>query len=111
MDGDRELMTRAAKAADLAIGGWNASHGGFATREYEMASSGYWNPLADDGDALRLAVRLGLQIVTSGTNVMQATDYRTGAYGDAPIGESRYAATRRAIVSAAASLAEGGSRG
>ncbi len=62
-----------------------------------------WNPLEDDGDALRLAVKLGIQ-VTPGTE----TNRFSVTFGNQQILEERgpdpYAATRRAIVRAAAEI-------
>lgn len=67
----------------------------------------WWRPLDDDGDALRLAVALRLQLITSGENVVQAIDYTSKHYGEAPVAGDRLAATRRAIVMAAAAIGEG----
>jgi hypothetical protein len=56
---DKELLHAAAKAAGIDVGGWNSD------REALFCDASYfWNPLADDGDALRLAVKLqfGLSI-------------------------------------------------
>jgi hypothetical protein len=68
-----------------------------------------WNPLTDDGDALRLAVKLRLEVCiwSQGCSVCETTD-------DEPFGkeladergEDHYAATRRAIVRAAAAVGE-----
>ena len=46
---DRELLERAAKAAGYEY----AKHGGYIVVD---GIPGNWNPLTDDGDALRLAV-------------------------------------------------------
>ena len=96
---DRELLERAAKAAGLTI---HAKHQ--ASRDaigagdvglWISRKSTCWNPLIDDGDALRLAVKLNLwEQVMFGRRTEIAPD------GDI------YAATRRAIVRAAAALAE-----
>ena len=51
---DRELLELAAKAAEV--------HAGFIN-EYGGGKTFCWNPLTDDGDALRLAVKLGICIV------------------------------------------------
>jgi hypothetical protein len=62
-----------------------------------------WNPLTDDGDALRLAVQLNMNIeITDGGWV-----YACGDYGNCsePSGDDKSAATRRAIVRAAAEVA------
>jgi len=63
-----------------------------------------WNPLEDDGDALRLAVRLGIdQQYCSG-----AKSVEVWSVGILPVkekyGADKYAATRRAIVRAAAEI-------
>ena len=53
---DRELLELAAKAAgyQLGLSGQYIVEDGIATG---------WNPLIDDGDALRLAVRLGIDLL------------------------------------------------
>ena len=66
-----------------------------------------WSPLTDDGDALRLAVKLGLRLdVDYGVKetLYLAPTWQRGAveHGDDP-----YAATRRAIVRAAAQIGAG----
>ena len=60
-----------------------------------------WNPLTDDGDALRLAVKLGLHILPE----LQSVDVGPFAveYFSNNNGDPR-AATRRAIVRAAAEI-------
>jgi hypothetical protein len=70
------------------------------------AGSDYWNPLTDDGDALRLAVKLDLQIHPSGDEIWVsnpaaslAEDVVFETYRDDPL-----AATRRAITRAAAAI-------
>jgi len=116
MGTDRELLEAAAKAAGLKI---------HAARQAERdeegcANSGLWivngstcwNPLTDDGDALRLAVELSLLIAP--------IPYQPGinAYGAVGVSwpgqrfdldyerftNDPYAATRRAIVRAAAEI-------
>lgn len=73
----------------------------------------YWNPLTDDGDALRLAVKLCMDIrfdsLPDGP-VVKASVPWVGSEFDADyyliewLGKDSAAATRRAIVRAAASL-------
>jgi len=68
-------------------------------------SVGFWMPLSDDGDALRLSVHLNIHIYQYGelTTTRASTDiysYDVRADGD------KYAATRRAIVRAAAAIGE-----
>lgn len=92
---DRELLELAAKAAGYEIEEWNAC--GFAwTKEQE-----WWNPLTDDGDALRLAVKLGLSIRVDRRS---GFSWIKGFGGAVPHDVDPYAATRRAIVRAAAEI-------
>jgi len=93
---DRELLELAAKAAGIVITIWsNCQAGGFQSQE--AAIGAFWNPLTDDGDALRLAVKLGLTVTIG---VARDGEDRLS------IDESSdpYAATRRAIVRAAAEI-------
>ena len=93
----RELLTLAAKAAgidaevhsELGYG----PEGLWLNGARSPDNSKYWNPLVDDGDALRLAVKLNL-----------LADGRTYAYEPDEWRLDPYAATRLAIVRAAASL-------
>jgi hypothetical protein len=63
---DRELLELAAKAAQMEVVTWsNCQAGGFLKRVSETESGKFWNPLTDDGDAFRLAVKLDLSIITS----------------------------------------------
>jgi hypothetical protein len=106
---DRELLEKAAKAAGLTFKGvtvlQNPPEMYVFTRE-----QGRWNPLAYDAQALRLAVRLNLDIFTNDgdgghTSVGGGTDvFVQEKHGTDPI-----AATRRAIVRAAAALADSAS--
>lgn len=58
-----------------------------------------WNPLTDDGDALRLAVKMGLEVGFEGDNFVFADGTCSEFLTPDP-----YAATRRAIVRAAAEI-------
>lgn len=67
-----------------------------------------WSPLADDGDALRLTVKLGLAVS------IECQVYSTAVLWGPPIGTVRephnadpVAATRRAITRAAAEIGKG----
>ena len=65
--------------------------------------TGKWNPLEDDGDALRLAVTLGI-----GIEAVERYAVANVRYGDTlceAFGADPFAATRRAIVRAAAAIA------
>ncbi len=82
---DRELLEAAAKAAGIDYYA-RAQSGGMLT------DNGEWNPITDAGDALRLAVKLDLLW-------RDIYDYEPFEYERDP-----YAATRRAIVRAAAAI-------
>ena len=87
---DKELLEAAARAAgiDLVL---DAYYGAYWHRKRPTDESGpVWNPLMDDGDALRLAVKLGIDISKA------QLDFYDKHSSDP------YAATRRAIVRAAA---------
>lgn len=65
-----------------------------------------WNPLEDDGDALRLAVRLGLTVSASSL-ACTASHLKLWHVISEPGAADIYAATRRAIVRAAAAIGIG----
>jgi hypothetical protein len=118
---DRELLEAAAKAAGLTLGAWSDDYGAFMYRGVEPGKS-WWNPLTDDGDALRLAVRLGLHakqfpILDNGFDaprgMVEVWRVVWCVDDDDPLhveflrsGDDRLVATRRAIVGAAAWLAK-----
>lgn len=90
---DRELLELAAKAAGLP---WD---------QWIIAGNDHWNPLADDGDALRLAVKLGIQCLYSDFSGNAEARWDRGAHRLDEYGPGDpYAATRRAIVRAAAEI-------
>ncbi|MDQ0035879.1 hypothetical protein J2W30_003647 [Variovorax boronicumulans] len=110
---DRELLERAAKAARLTWLCWDDARHGMKMHPGQACGS-RWNPLDDDGDALRLAVKLHINIgfIWDGENDQYdpVTANRGRAYAAEQIGITERevfdepAATRRAIVRAAASL-------
>lgn len=97
MKTDRELLELAAKAVG---------------HDYKPLSGaivvdgipGNWNPLTDDGDALRLAVKLGIDIDFYRRTV-GAWRIDIGSIAE-PYHECANQATRRAIVRAAAVIGE-----
>jgi hypothetical protein len=103
---DQELLELAAKAAGMKRPDFGAMQWG----KFWVENLGFWNPLIDDGDALRLAVALGMVIDTSwngGANAGNAyIDFSEPEYGYQEGGGKvdRNAATRRAIVRAAAEI-------
>jgi hypothetical protein len=93
---DRELLELAAKAAGIVLY-WSTLN-----PEISYTDDGDWNPLNNDGDALRLAVKLGL-IVECGC----AWISKHGPMFGEDVLPDPYAATRRAIVRAAAEIGKG----
>ena len=96
MNTDRELLEMAAKAARYQY----AKHGGYIVVD---GIPGNWNPLSDDGDALRLAVKLEIEL-WFGNGGLNASGMSMDIEED--YGEDPAAATRRAIVRAAAAIGE-----
>jgi hypothetical protein len=88
---DRELLEFAAKAA----GEWPSPE------PFEHVLD-RWNPLANDGDALRLAVRCDIAFMLETERTSATTN--TGQRFTEWLGTDPYAATRRAIVRAAAEI-------
>ena len=105
MKTDRELLELAARAAGVLF--FVDSRG----RCMEMLANltpCKWNPLTDDGDALRLAVKLNLVVnidIDGALVEMQIKDDNAWASEFAHDGDL-YAATRRAVVRAAAAIGE-----
>ncbi len=108
---DRELLEMAANAAELSLA-WSSMEGLSARRTDTWA---IWNPLKDDGDALRLAVKLRLCLDTymdpssrfdtdercTLVVLPPPSDYSAGEWH---ADSDPYAATRRAITRAAAEI-------
>lgn len=102
---DKELIELAAKAAGITgyrysegfgcMGLWNESDGGW------FDACGLWDPLRDDGDALRLAVKLGIEFHMEGdeeSECVWANEIFEWTDGCA------LSVTRRAITRAAAQI-------
>lgn len=99
MFADRKLLELAALASGIVLY-WDYHQG------IEICSKrggGDWNPLTDDGDALRLAVTCCLPL-----DIEDEQTYGSRALGIVePHGSDSCAATRRAIVRAAAEIGKG----
>lgn len=107
---DRELQELAAKAAGYAVQ-WSENWQCFIhakphniTSPPTMAGQrAVWVPLNDDGDALRLAVKLGMVVYPNSkmgeSCAFCGVDVEIEGHGD-----DQFAATRRAIVRAAAEV-------
>lgn len=104
---DKELLELAAKAAGF-IGAVTEYPNGFVemslTNHFNPHGSNIWNPLTDDGDALRLAVKL--KIDTKHYNDYLVCWFDGGYVGTGKIyyDDDPYTATRRAITRAAAEI-------
>lgn len=101
MEADRELLEAAAKAAGYKPHGWGDGCNRMLVEDVDGPGLP-WNPLTDDGDALRLAVKLGIEV----GNYHQYGKAFAGICGREfwEVGNPE-AATRRAIVRAAAAIA------
>ena len=114
---DRELLELAAKAAGLTIHANNqASRDACGAGDVGLwisRESTCWNPLTDDGDALRLMVKLGISVLQFPACI--GTGWPQNGlparligfdppYEDISSGQDVLAATRRAITRAAAEL-------
>jgi len=88
---DKELLKLAAKAAGIEE----------AKLRIEFNQ---WNPITDDGDALRLAVKLKLQIVIDDYMAIARTGNPHKYGAQESLSTDPLAATRRAIVRAAAEI-------
>lgn len=116
---DRELLEKAAKAAGI-VGIYVPASDGILeaiAHNDEDDCQWYWNPLVSDEDALRLAVKLRLDVhfemngVGGDTPIVEVMDFEAFRDGgtfcaDEDCTADPYAATRRAIVRAAAALGE-----
>lgn len=109
MTTDRDLLELAAKAAGIEIEPFMEGRKPHKLIDHESGEgsvSVLWNPLTDDGDALRLAVKLGMRIdIDHHNKVVEATvgyeDNTTTVYETII---DNVVSTRRAIVRAAAEI-------
>jgi hypothetical protein len=99
---DKELLELVAKAAGIELGG--ATNTGYAIQILEKPYVTTWNPLVDDGDAMCLAVKLKLAVVYPEDMAVVRVWLGDVDIIDQLLSNNPYAATRRAIVLAAAEL-------
>lgn len=110
---DKELLKLAAKAVGLNVKACSVDcddnfNGSIVGPKFKKDKK-LWSPLLNDGDALRLAVDLDMDVslsprdkeVTAFTLSCGAVSSYTEAFGN-----DKHAATRRAIVRAAAAIGE-----
>lgn len=107
---NRELLELAAKAAVLPVefededgpmdlnGWWPCG------RTEDGHVDEWWNPLEDDGDALRLAVKLDIHVRFYGATIVCETMEGVYLADEVDATGDRTYATRRAIVRAAAEI-------
>ena len=117
---DRELLELAAKAAGLNVKGeWADEDDKFTHLNIGKKFTNErmkWNPLTDDGDALRLAVKLRIDFTwqpamesviaypTMHDTLEITEEYMEYSDNGIPVDTYRYSALRRAIVRAAAEI-------
>lgn len=108
----KRLLELAAKAASIEIGKWIevGCHSGFIVDHNIRPNGICWNPLTDDGDALRLAVKLEIDVqfiilFKSDKPAVRAKKF-SGYAVDEQCDTDTCAATRLAIVRAAAAIGE-----
>ena len=110
---NREMLELAARAADINLAEWkwydHPKPGGLVWLYKNIPTMNKWNPLADDGDALRLAVKLNLDIRYESDDAGVAVIVG-GTWDGVPEGVHEIferdgpRATRRAIVRVAAEI-------
>ncbi len=108
---DQELLELAAKAAEIDT--FRPEYDGSMFIGFRQLNNRLWNPLANDGDILRLVVKLDLDILHFWPDeTAEYPDLVEVIGGNAltrvsiswPLGADPYAATRRAIVLAVAEI-------
>lgn len=97
---DRELILAAAKAAGKLPERWRGC------AEYIDGLLEGWHPLDDDGEAFRLAVKMEMDVFVRGGRWTEAVRPMCPAVKEPHNGDP-CAATRRAIVRAAAEIVRG----
>ena len=106
---NRELLELAAKAAGYEKIEYHNLKGSMLDVRYGRDEAiwndeDYWNPLVDDCEALRLVVKLRLEVGFPKENVVWAFGHTEGDISKEFDFTDPYAATRRAIVRAAAEI-------
>ena len=99
---DRELLVLAAKAASYEY----CKHGGYIVVDGIPGKN--WDPLTDDGDALRLAVKLKIDILQriAEPRVAAVAAMHSPKIESVPDEGQRLSVTRTVIVRAAAAIGE-----
>lgn len=116
---DKELLELAAKGAGYKDakyqeGEWMSIRYGlpfalYVKQLHDDRGNGYWNPITDDGDALRLAVELGIsfcrndELAFAQLEADPSDPDQSWGFSEELL-DDPFAATRRAIVRAAAEI-------
>lgn len=104
---DRELLEKAAKAAGMNIRIYEGMIVERGTDCVCVNEQGFkWNPLTDNGDALTLAVILRMDLTFNEMDAFAWPSNGEDAKSELISVDDPYAATRRAIVRAAAAIGE-----
>ena len=111
---DRSLLEDAAKAAGIELK-WDMLRIAGKPTQYRarivLPNTNiypFWNPLEDDGDALRLAVKLGLELdFSNGSTAVADPERYSATYTHEFHAGEAMARTRLCIVRAAAAIAKG----
>jgi hypothetical protein len=101
----RELLELAAKAAGILFRGYDDFYEDYTALDKDLDVVHTWNPINSDGDALRLAVKLGLKMYIFLPDDDIGQPYTEIGRDTAEFhSDDPYAATRLAIVRAAAEI-------
>ncbi len=102
-EADKELLELAAKAAGIEIK-WDTPY----KAVWDFAQVPNWNPLTDDGDALRLSITLSIDVWYNDDCYEVGTTFMVGDVGynteESWRNGDKLEATRRAITRAAAEI-------
>ena len=101
MKTDRELLELAARAA-----GYTLTEGSRGYDEFKCKGGVKWNPLTDDGDALRLAASMRLDVRIDNAAVFVGRFHDEPTTCEKVTADGHANAARRAIVRAAAAIGE-----
>jgi len=106
---DKELLELAARAAGMDYLVWTPGVSPLVPGEKRINGQMVWNPIHDDGDALRLAIVCNMTICTDGIATVSACsgyghDKAMVTQAVSECGGNKNAATRRAIVRTAAKI-------
>ena len=106
---DKELLELAAHVCGYELAGYDGKVSDWLRYISDIGAIKYWNPLEDDGDALRLAVKLRIRFEIHHSEKFVAAFHNDlfKKIEEEAVNLNIYAATRRAIVRAAAEIGIG----